>query len=279
MRTTSIRDTQMPTMPTMPTNTSHDSSGVARPLLIDVVRHRAAPLRLFCFPPAGLGPSFYFRWADLVPPTVDLFTFHLPGRENHPSHLSTTDPRRLVRELTDLIPAENPGGFGFFGHSIGALLAFETVRQLRRNQAPTPDLLAVSGLPAPHLDRLRANIIDTMFEGLGGRHDLLKLLPDDPGGDTEKKTLYYAPVAADSLLILHHHHYEEAPLDSALSIYGGRSDPFTSMEALTAWNDLVTLPATPQLYPGRHVYLAEQFPAVVEQLVRDLNVAVRTVRK
>jgi len=244
--------------------------------LINLTRHEDAALRLFCFPPAGAGPSFYLPWASLLPPAIDLFTFHLPGHGNHPSHVSGTDPRRLVREITPLIPAGDPGGLGLFGHSIGALLAFETARQLRRNQSRTPDLLAVSGLPAPHTQTLQANIVSGVLTGLAGRDDLTSLLPDDPGITTREKVLHYAPVVADALLILHYRYRDEAPLDTSLALYSGRSDPFVPGEALAAWNDLVTLPATSRLYPGDHVYLHTQAPAVLERLVKDFRAATRT---
>jgi surfactin synthase thioesterase subunit len=246
------------------------------PALITITSQRDAALRLFCFPPAGTGPAFFRPWAPLLPPGIELVTFSLPGHGSHPSHLSTTDPRRLVRELASLIPADNPGGFAFFGHSIGALLAFETTRQLRRGQSRTPDLLAISGLPAPHIDTLQANIVSGALAGLAGRGDLTTLLPDDASVTTHRKVVHYAPVIADSLLILHYRYHEEAPLDTRLALYAGQSDPFVPVEALMAWNDLFTTPATPRLFPGSHVYLPEQVPAVVEQLVKDLSVAART---
>jgi surfactin synthase thioesterase subunit len=248
----------------------------SHPALVTITRHRDAALRLFCFPPAGTGPAFFRPWAALLPCDIELFTFHLPGHGGHPSHVSTTDPRRLVRELTSLIPADNPGCFGFFGHSIGALLAFETARQLRRGQSRIPDLLAVSGLPAPHTETLQANIVSGAMTGLAGRGDLTSLLPDDPGITTCHKVRHYAPVIADSLLILHYRYEEEPPLDTSLAVYAGQSDAFLPGQALTAWNDLVTLPATARLYPGDHVYLRDQAPAVLAQLVKDLNAAART---
>jgi surfactin synthase thioesterase subunit len=250
-----------------------DQAG-ARPALVAITRRHDAALRLYCFPPAGTGPGFYLPWAARLPPAIDLHAFHLPGHSNHSSHVSITDPRRLVRELADLIPAEHPGGFGFFGHSLGALLAFETALQLRRNQFRIPDLLAVSGLPAPHTETLHANFVETVLTGVAGRGDLVNLLPDKPGIGTLQKVLYYAPVVADTLLILHYRYHAEAPLDTRLAVYGGRSDALVPVEALMAWNDLVTIPATPRLYPGNHVYLAEHAPAVLEHLVKDLSAAV-----
>jgi surfactin synthase thioesterase subunit len=179
-------------------------------------------VRLFCFPPAGTGPSFYVPWAAQLPSTVSLFTFHLPGRENHPSHVSVSDPRRLVRDIAELIPACDTAALGFFGHSVGALLAFETARQLRRTRSRTPDLLAVSGLPAPHLDILQANILNAVSAGVAGTTDLLSPMPGEPVSGTLQKVFHYAPMVADSLLILHYRHHTEAPLDTTLAIFAGR---------------------------------------------------------
>lgn len=248
----------------------------AGPYLVRMTPRRDdAPLRLYCFPPAGMPPAVFLPWADLLPPTIDLYAIQLPGRGNHPSHLSITDPRHLVREIAELFLTHKPEQFALFGHSAGTLLAFETARQLRRIQGPQPSFLGLSGLPPGHHPLQQANILSVVFEGLNSSAELIPRMDEPPGTTTAQQTAYYAPMIADSLLVLHHRHYDETPLDTTAAVYAGESDPLTPAEALTAWNDLLTMPPVQRRYPGGHLYLYDKGPALVGQLVKDISAATR----
>ncbi|MEW2581420.1 thioesterase II family protein [Streptomyces syringium] len=254
-------------MPLQPPFQPHSDGPLLRPL----AQRPQAALRLYCFPPAGTGPAIYLPWADLLPPAIELFALHLPGRGSHPTHVSTTDPRRLIHEITDLITAENPASFAFFGHSVGALLAFETARQLWRTHAMLPSLLALSSFPPPHHEAMQNKIVTAVLDGLHDSGGLVPLMPDSATAEAHRKAAYYAPIVADSLLVLQHRHHEEAPLDAPLALYAGDTDPLAPLPTLTAWNDLFTQPATPHLYPGKHLYLFDQSPAITQQLGKDLD--------
>lgn len=246
------------------------------PFLVHMTPRRDdAPLRLYCFPPAGMPPAVFLPWADLLPPTIDLFAIQLPGRGNHPSHLSITDPWYMVREIAELFLIHKPEQFALFGHSAGTLLAFETARRLRRIHGPLPSFLGLSGLPPGHHQLQQANILSVVFEGLNDSAELIPKMDEPPGTTTAQRAAYYAPMIADSLLVLHHRHHDETPLDTAAAVYAGESDPLAPPEALTAWSDLLTVPPVLRRYPGGHLYLYDQSPALVEQLVKDITAATR----
>lgn len=239
------------------------------PTAVELTRHDDARLNIYCFPPAGMGPGFYLPWAAAVPPSIGIHAIHLPGRESHPVRIPDTDPRRLTKAIADRLGALN-GPFAFFGHSSGSLLAFETVLQLRRNGSRLPVRLAVSGIPAPHDGRQKTNIIDLVLGGLENGQDVAPILPHDPAIGLERRAAHYSALVADSLLILNHRHHDEEPIDVPVSIYAGEDDPLAPTESLDRWNDLVGMPATPRLFPGGHMYLADQGLAVLAQFTREL---------
>src|SRR5262245_13056700 len=89
-------------------------------------------LRLFCFPYAGGSASVYREWHSAFPPEIELLPIQMPGRENRWSEQAISRMSTLVERLaTDLHPLMNLP-FAFFGHSMGAIVAFELARQVRR---------------------------------------------------------------------------------------------------------------------------------------------------
>src|SRR5262249_45449331 len=109
-----------------------------------------ARVRLFCFPYAGAGSSMFHIWTNLLLPEVEVYLIHLPGRDKRINE----QPYKLLLPLAEVLatalgPYLNKS-FAFFGHSLGGLLAFETVRQLRRQQAAQPVHLFISARFPPH---------------------------------------------------------------------------------------------------------------------------------
>src|SRR5262245_49256865 len=84
-----------------------------------------APARLFCFPHAGAGASVFARWVRDWVPQIELCLVQLPGRENRLAEPLLTDMSGLLDGLVDGLQAHLDRPFGVFGHSHGALIAFE----------------------------------------------------------------------------------------------------------------------------------------------------------
>src|SRR5258708_37682960 len=92
-----------------------------------------ANLRLFCFPFAGAGASVFFPWAKaLAHLSVELRCIQYPGRENRLQEEPLDSVTEMVSGIAGALAPSLSRPFAFFGHSLGALIAFETARQLRR---------------------------------------------------------------------------------------------------------------------------------------------------
>ena len=120
-------------------------------------------VNLVCLPFAGAGASFFAPWSELNP-LFNVVPVQLPGREKRfaePCHTSVVDAAKAIaQELPELLDGALPTVL--FGHSLGAVLAFELAHQILEQAIPVQlHSLIVSGSPDPWNPRnVRATGLD-----------------------------------------------------------------------------------------------------------------------
>ena len=236
----------------------------------------AARLRLFCFPYAGGGASLYRPWADELPANVEVCPVQLPGRERRLSEpaYSRLDPlvEVLAEELHPLLDLP----FAFFGHSMGALIAFELARELRRTGRPQPVHLFVSGRRAPHIPesgRPTHLLPDSEFlEEIRRMNGTPPELLESP----EVVALLLPILRTDLALCETYVHYPERPLDCPVSVFGGYDDPEAPHEDLPPWREATTRECRVHMFPGDHFFLHAESAAFVRCLSEDLADALQS---
>jgi medium-chain acyl-[acyl-carrier-protein] hydrolase len=107
--------------------------------------------RLFCLPFTGGGAVAYHCWTDRVLNGIEVARIHLPGREARLREPLFKRLSPLIYTFVSELKNKIDGPFAIFGHSMGALMAFELTRELRRRYNLLPVQLFVSGYCAPHL--------------------------------------------------------------------------------------------------------------------------------
>lgn len=114
-------------------------------------------LKLYCFPYAGGGAHSYDGWQARLDPSVQMATVELPGRGRNLACTPHTSIAAIVEELAAVVLADaDRMPFAFYGHSMGALIAFELSRLLHARQVRMPVKLLVSGCNAPSVERTSA---------------------------------------------------------------------------------------------------------------------------
>jgi medium-chain acyl-[acyl-carrier-protein] hydrolase len=161
--------------------------------------------------------------------------------------------------------------FAFFGHSMGALVAFELARELRRRAWPGPMRLAVSGHQAPHRpdpDPPVAHLPDAEFiEEMRTRYDGI---PDEVLAEQELLKLVLPALRADVLVIESYVYASEPPLDCPLSCFGGEEDRQVRREDFEAWREQTRGPFRLRTFPGGHFFVDSARGAVLQALREDL---------
>jgi medium-chain acyl-[acyl-carrier-protein] hydrolase len=238
----------------------------------------AARARLFCFPFAGGGAGAYRPWAPELPEEIELVCIQPPGRENRFGEPRFTDMAAMVGDLADVITPWLDRPYAFFGHSMGTVVAYETIRALGRRFAPEPLALFASGRTAPHAPRLHpplhlqddATFADTIRHFNGTPAAILN--------NAEFLKLLIPLLRAD--ITLHETYEYEAgpPLTGSLWALSGDSDPEVTPEELQQWGRHTTGPFEHRIFPGDHFYLQPQRQAVIESIVRGMRIQLDAIK-
>jgi medium-chain acyl-[acyl-carrier-protein] hydrolase len=229
-----------------------------------------ARLRLFCLPYAGAGASIFHSWPALVPPSVELCLIQLPGREGRLLEPACSELPVLVDRLGHAVRPWLDRPFAFFGHSMGALIAFELARALRNGTAPEPTHLFVSAHCAPHLPT-RGRLLHRLTDSeLMLRLRQLNGTPDEVLANVELMRLLLPTLRADCRLCETYEHSPGAPLACGVTALGGREDPAVSRAELEAWRSHTRGPFELQMLPGDHFYLHSARPRLLRLIVGRL---------
>jgi surfactin synthase thioesterase subunit len=229
-----------------------------------------ARVRLLCFPYAGGGASAYRLWPASLPEWVEVCAVQLPGRENRLFEPARTDVGELLPDLAEAVREMADRPLAFFGHSMGALVAYELARVLRDRGLPGPVHLLVSGHRPPQLPyetELRSHLPhDEMVQVLRELGGLSEELLDNP----EFLELALPILRADLELLERYEWTEAPPLACPITAYGGEADEEVWRDALERWRELTAGAFAVRLFPGGHFFLHDERERVLAAVREDL---------
>lgn len=228
-------------------------------------RHSTGPqprYRLVCFPHAGASPGFFAPWGRFLPEQVELVSarFCEPGG-NQPESLhafaeaAAAELDRLPKRRTVL-----------FGHSMGAIAAYETALRVRRSRTAR---LVVSGSPTPGEHRSDdAHLLDD--EGLAA--ELVRLGGTDGGlfDDHESRASWLPQIRHDYQLV-NTHEPSAQQLDCPITAVVGDTDPEAPLDGVRRWRELTTAGFDVKVFAGGHFYLLERQAEVLAEVRRHLG--------
>ena len=238
-------------------------------------QNHSAPLRLFCFPYACAGASVFYSWPSELTTDVELCAVQLPGREDKLLEPPFVRLEPLTEALADALQPHLDKPFAFFGHSMGALIAFEFARQLRRQKRAGPAHLFVAGHRAPHLPDRRPPIHHLPDELLIEELRRLKGTPEEILEHAELSRLLFPLVRADFALCETYSYLPEPPLDCPIAAIGGIEDAEVAGNELAAWREHTRGAFHLQMLPGDHFFLHNARPLLLDILSRALVQLVR----
>ncbi len=230
----------------------------------------AGEVRLFCFPHAGGGAAAFTRWQGALPARFLVCPVRLPGRESRAAEAPFERMAPLIEALTEAIRPLLDRPFVFFGHSMGAGVAFELARALRRAGRRAPLGMIVSGARAPQYRTAWAPPPPPTDEEFRAQLRRLEGVPAEVLDNDELMRVLLPVLRADTTLYRNYVYAAEPPFDFPLRAYGGESDPNVREEHIEAWSCQTTGSFAARIFAGGHFYLntAGEF---LETLAADLK--------
>ncbi len=223
-------------------------------------------LRVFCFPHAGGGASAFRSWHDLWKGFAETAPVQYPGHENRKGDPFAAAFSELIYQLKMELRSSLIGPFLFFGHSMGAVIAFELARQLVADEVRPPLGLIVSSARAP-LYRLNHQ------PGLDPSPDELLLQLRRLGGlpvEAESNPRFVATILpaliADTGLYRRYVYEEGPPIPLPIFAVGGESDPQVDRAHLESWGCHTSARFGSRQFPGGHFYLRDAEKVLFESV-------------
>lgn len=227
--------------------------------------HRA---QLICFPHAGAAADSYLELAQALAPEIDVQAVQYPGRQDRRDE----EPLGTAGEIADEVAAVLRDGavgnpFALFGHSMGALIAYETARRLEREPGPRPVRLFVSGQAAPRVHERRTDLPDD--DGLVT--EMRRLGVGDAALADETLLAMSLPVLRADYRVLRSYAWESGPpLRVGITALCGDADPLTRVEDAECWLPHSVVPGRRWILAGGHFYLDAHVGEVADAVRGDL---------
>ncbi len=231
-------------------------------------RPESPGLQVFCFHSAGCSASMFRLWKGIGQNRLKFTGVQLPGRERRFGEPAYRRVSEIAPALAEQFISTPQSAYCFFGHSFGALVAFETARELQRRAAAGPLMLFVAALRAPHLPPRNAPI-----HQLPDREFLLRLvqlggMDSNLASQPELLEPFLHTIRADFEAVETYSYLASPRLNRPILAFAGASDEAHPPEEVGAWRELTNAPFELITLPGGHFFLQDASATLAAAMIR-----------
>ncbi|WP_284574464.1 alpha/beta fold hydrolase [Streptomyces sp. 2P-4] len=230
-----------------------------------------SPVRLVCFPHAGGSASFFHPVSRRFSPAADIVSLQYPGRQDRRKEPCVQDIETLADLIVDELLALDEKPTVFFGHSMGAVLAFETAWRLEQKGTHEPKSVIASGRRGPSTVRTET-VHRRDDDGIIAELRLLNGTNPDLLGDEEILRMALPAIRGDYEAIEKYGCPPGRTLRCPITVLTGDADPRTSEAEARAWQEHTEDVFRMKVYPGGHFFLTEHIQAVGDEMARELGI-------
>jgi surfactin synthase thioesterase subunit len=229
--------------------------------------------RLVIFHHAGGSSNQYLNLLKPWSSDFEIYAMDLPGRAFRGGETPLLDFSELIEmmalELESLSVAKNY----FFGHSMGALIAYHLALKIEKSSRGKVMRLGLSGFQGPGAKNSLRSLKLSQLSDLEFSHEIGKISPwpEVALQNREVQKLFLQAARNDFQLM------ESCIDETALrrlscrgSIFGAEADPLVPVISLKSWQNYFEGPVSENIYPGGHFYLFSIFDRVMNDFLAEL---------
>lgn len=227
---------------------------------------RAPAVRLVCFPHSG-GSAFAFRdWAAALPPGVELLAVQYPGRGDRFGEDLVDDVAELAGHVVGELVQRPWMDQVLFGHSLGAMVAYETAVLLRDVGREPVRLCPSACMPPGHMNNrdIHQAPDDEFWDSLVALGGIDSRIAQD----AELREMLTPALRSD---LRAHATYRPGartePLSCPISCYHGDGDPLVDQTRLPRWADVTSGAFRLRTRPGGHFHVTADVAALVSDVL------------
>lgn len=230
-----------------------------------------ADVALVCLPSAAGSAQQFRPWRTAFPEHVSVRPVELPGHGRRMLEPPIDDLRALAVGAAEAVREQIGGQLVLFGHSFGALLAFEVAQELQGQGRPVARLI-VAAFPAP--DRIGARLDPAGIPD----EALIRFLPDEVAtvlANHELRSAVLGGLRADLAAIAGYRHQPGRPLTCTITAYTGTRDDIAP-DDIEAWGRHTAAGFSSHEVEGDHFFLRSEgflrhLAAEVDQLTLGMT--------
>jgi len=242
------------------------------PWLYFAARRPSPRLRLFCFPYSGGSAGIFRLWpARLGNDDIDVVGVELPGRAWRRSEPLYTGARQAAQAFCDAVAGELSVPFAFYGHSVGALLAYEIAHTLRSRGLPRPLALFLSGRKPPHDPKHNISYSTLPDNKLLSNVAELGAMPGAVLKDPDLRQMIIDVLRADLTIAEQYSYVDRSPLEEPLFVYASEADPLVDLADVRGWERHTSARCKLRQYRGGHFFINDGTNRFFAELAEDLR--------
>jgi len=191
-----------------------------------------------------------------LPSHIGMSVLQMPGRDHRYNEPFEKDLRGMAKKIALTIYEYEGRGkqFFFFGHSLGALIAFEVARVLETHEGYAPTALFLSARRAAH-------ITSPVKYHTWSDEELLLMLREMAGTNQEffendaLRSIFLPIIRSDFRLLESYSHNEDEKIDVDIVAMAGRADVLAPPEEVKEWRKNTGGIFTYKEYEGDHFFI------------------------
>ncbi|UCG70212.1 MAG: thioesterase [Thermoplasmata archaeon] len=215
-----------------------------------------AKLKLFCFPYAGGTAEIYYAWPYDLPEEIEMLAIHYPGHIPRSNERLFTRISKLVEAISGEIVRYTDKSYAFFGHSMGALVAYELSRRFASEGRKMPEYLFLSARRAPHIPVIHPHMHKLTKEEWISVMRCFNMVPEEVIKNMKLLEKILPVIKADFEMVeTWQFDAQTPPLDIPVCVFGGINDNLAPKKDIEAWEKMTRKKFNAYFFPEKHFFI------------------------